>query len=227
MKALAGLLLIATSAVFSQAQEQPKANVQPESPSQQPVATAQEPVAVAQEPVVTAPKDVLILKFNCQKARVFAVMEASQTSAESFEDVRRRVGREMVINSARNQPGGKAAVGGMPATTPPPLVVLPHARNGYRYSVSLQNAGPLAIKYVVWDYIFSDPVTHRVIARHHFSNAVKIKPGKTKVLEGFKLFTPTKTVSAAGLERNSKNPHTEQVVLKSIVYEDGSFWPQP
>lgn len=216
MKTLASLLLIAVLAVLSQAQEQPVA-VQPQ---EQPVGQPQ--------PAVSAPKDVLILKFSFNKARVYAVLDASRTGGESFEDMRRRVGGEMTVNAVRNLPGGKAVVGGTPASTAPPLVdVIPQARNGYRYKVELQNAGPMAIKAVAWDYIFKDPVTQEIVARHHFLSNIKIKPGKTKELVAFKLSPPTKTVSAAGLERNNKNAHTEQVVLKSILYADGSVWPHP
>lgn len=219
MKALASLLLIAALAVLSQAQEQSAART-----PQPPAAQAEQPQPAAP---VSTPKDVSILKFSCQKARVLAVLDASKTSGESFEDLRLRVGREMTINTVRNMPGGKAAVGGMPASTAQPLEVIPYPRSGYRYKLSLQNTGTQAIKAVQWDYIFIDPVTREIVARHHFLSTEKIKPGKTKDLVAYKLFPPTKTVSAAGLERNSKNPHTEQVVLRSILYADGSLWPQP
>ena len=88
------------------------------------------------------------------------------------------------------------------------------------------NTSSKTLSLVDWDYVFLDPNTQEVLARHQFTSEEKIKPGKSKEVSVLILTPPVKTVSAEMLTR--KEPLlTEHVVVMRIEYSDGSIWPHP
>ena len=101
------------------------------------------------------------------------------------------------------------------------------SRTGYRYKMTLRNEGGKIVKSIDWDYLFIDPITEQVVARHQFTSDETIKPGKQKEIRVLYLIPPVKTVSAAMLAKKEPMPFTELVVLARIQYSDGSSWLHP
>ena len=91
----------------------------------------------------------------------------------------------------------------------------------------ITNTGSRTIKLVDWDYVFLDPGTSEVVARHQFTSEETIKPGKSKEVSVLYLTPPVKTVSAGMLTKKEPMPFTEQVVIARIEFSDGSVWQHP
>ncbi|MGH9871126.1 MAG: hypothetical protein ACRD9S_01525 [Pyrinomonadaceae bacterium] len=100
-------------------------------------------------------------------------------------------------------------------------------RDGYQYKVTLLNDGVKTIKSIDWDYLFLDPITQQVLARHEFTSDESIKPGKSKEVSVLYLIPPVKTVSARTLDKKDSLLFAEQVVVVRITYSDGSVWQHP
>lgn len=98
---------------------------------------------------------------------------------------------------------------------------------GYLYQVTVRNTGQKEIKAVSWQYIFTDPLDHSIVARHRFSTKAKILPGKEKKLDQFALSPPTNVVNAKSVANNPEQPMIEQVEITRIEYTDGSVWERP
>lgn len=98
---------------------------------------------------------------------------------------------------------------------------------GYLYQVTVRNTGQKEIKAVSWQYIFTDPLDHSIVARHRFSSKSKIAPGKEKKLDEFALSPPTNVVNAKSVANNPEQPLIEQVEITRIEYTDGSVWERP
>lgn len=188
-------------------------------------------ISYAQQPAVQTPVDLIVLKCNWTKEREFLPIDPERTSAEGFEEMRRRVNNEMIDNAIRNTPGGKPiSPSGARSTPVKPLSVGAPPRTGYRYRASVQNTGASVIKAVMWEYVFTDPETQQVVGRHEFISKVKISPGKIKELTVFSPQPPTKmanVISAEDLKRPVNKSYREQVVLIRIQYADGSVWERP
>lgn len=71
-----------------------------------------------------------------------------------------------------------------------------------------------------WDYVFTDPRTQQETFRYHFASKAKIKPGKSAKLAIYSGATPYLIVNA----NQSRGQTNERVVIKRIVYADGSVW---
>ena len=93
--------------------------------------------------------------------------------------------------------------------------------------MTLRNEGRKIVKSIDWDYLFIDPITEQVVARHQFTSDETIKPSKQKEISVLYLIPPVKTVDAAMLAKKEPMPFTEQVVLARIQYSDGSSWQHP
>jgi hypothetical protein len=108
----------------------------------------------------------------------------------------------------------------------PPIVVQPSlAREYFRYTLRLRNAGALPIASVAWDYVFRDPSTQKEIARIHFRSKTNVKPGRTKPVYGYTPLPPTDVVSVAQLQSGVRNGAGESVEIHRIVFADNTVWP--
>jgi len=96
----------------------------------------------------------------------------------------------------------------------------PAEKISYKYTLEVQNTSAKQIVEVAWDYVFTDPKTNQEALRHHFVTKVKIRPDKNAKLAVYNGGAPYQVVSVTGAS-NNKN---EQVVIKRIVYSDGSVW---
>jgi len=89
------------------------------------------------------------------------------------------------------------------------------------YSLEIQNDRDKPIKAIRWNYIIFDTRTNEELGTHEFESFEKVGRTKTKSLSARSRLTPTRVVP---VQVTDKSATTEQVVIKCIVYEDGSLW---
>lgn len=89
------------------------------------------------------------------------------------------------------------------------------------YSLEVQNNGSKPIKAVRWNYIIFDTKTNQELGTHEFETFEKVGLSKTKALTAKSRLTPTRVVPVQVTDKSST---TEQVVIKCVVYEDGTVW---
>ncbi|MEO8436191.1 MAG: hypothetical protein ABI596_14920 [Pyrinomonadaceae bacterium] len=95
---------------------------------------------------------------------------------------------------------------------------------GYKYEVKIRNAGPKTIRGVAWEYVLSDPDTNRELGRHLFSSEQTVRPGKSKTLVGYTSRRPAPVVRVVKAGNASPPHYSEQVVIQTIKYDDGTVW---
>lgn len=96
--------------------------------------------------------------------------------------------------------------------------------DGYVYRFRLGNTGAKKIVKVVWDYVFIDPATKTETGRHRFVNKTNIRAGKSRNLFGRSQSPPVRVVDARVAGRSTQGQYSEEVVILSIKYDDGSTW---
>jgi hypothetical protein len=185
------------------------------------------------QPVPEGPEDVSVVKFSWRKERIPGWENRISTSAESYDTMRARIDNERRIQAARNA-GNKAELGRRESAAKmledanatkdsknarPP-------RDGYRYKVTVSNAGAKTVRLIDWDYVFLDPTTQQEVSRRQFTSEEKVRPGKDKELEVFILSPPFLTVNAKA-SRTGETPFVEQVILMRVEYSDGTVWQRP
>lgn len=194
-------------------------------------------LTLAQQPQVSpqVPADAAVGTFSWRKERLPGwEKETAGSSVEPYDVMRARLENERRIQQARNT-GNKAELGRREsaanmlenATLAKESKKAQRPRDGYRYTVLLTNTGSKTIKLVDWDYVFFDPSTHEVVARHQFTSQETIKPSKSKEVSVLYLTPPVKTVSAGMLTKKEPMPFIEQVVIARIEFSDGSVWQHP
>ena len=97
-------------------------------------------------------------------------------------------------------------------------------RYEFVYQVRIRNSGQKAIKGIVWDYVFTEPNSENELARHTFSNDIKLLPGKTKSVTATSVKPPTRVISVRMLFSGDDGSYGEHVEVKRILYADGSVW---
>lgn len=93
------------------------------------------------------------------------------------------------------------------------------------YRVTVKNSGPKTITGLVWDYVFFDSEKAELVGQHSFQNRVKIRTGKSTELIGETTRPPTLVLDATKAKKGEAL--SEEVIIRRIVYEDGSFWQRP
>jgi hypothetical protein len=91
----------------------------------------------------------------------------------------------------------------------------------YLYSLEIQNDSDKPIRAIRWNYIIFDTKTNEELGTHEFENFEKVGRNKTKSLTAKSRLTPTRVVP---VQVSDKSATTERVVIKCVVYEDGSLW---
>lgn len=115
---------------------------------------------------------------------------------------------------------------GMP-TQELPQVLKPDTRPSsleFIYEVKVSNTGKKGIRTLTWDYVFFEPGTEREVGRRRFVSKVRISPGKTRSLVMYSTSPPTGIVDASKGGKISRDLYSEQVVIQSVGYADGSVW---
>lgn len=89
------------------------------------------------------------------------------------------------------------------------------------YSLEIQNDGSKPIKAIRWNYIIFDSKTHEELGTHEFENFEKVGRNKLRSLRAKSRLSPTRVVP---IQVTDKSATIEQVVIKCVVYEDGTMW---
>lgn len=80
----------------------------------------------------------------------------------------------------------------------------------FTYRVTVKNSSAKTITGVAWNY-----------GKHSFQSRVKIRTGKSTELVGMTNKPPSSVIDAGDAQLS------EEVVIRRIQYEDGSFWERP
>jgi hypothetical protein len=94
----------------------------------------------------------------------------------------------------------------------------------YIYELKIKNNGEKTIRAIIWEYVFFEPNTEIVVGQRQFISKVSISPGKTKNIVVYSASPPTETINATKASNKSRELYSEQIVIQSIEYEDGSLW---
>ncbi|HJX93228.1 MAG TPA: hypothetical protein VJ372_22225 [Pyrinomonadaceae bacterium] len=94
----------------------------------------------------------------------------------------------------------------------------------YVYELKVRNTGQQEIRTLTWEYVFFEPGTTREMGRLRFVSKVDMRPGTTKHLVVRSKASPTGSLDAAKAGKNTRDQYSEQVVIRSLEYADGSVW---
>lgn len=168
---------------------------------------------VAQAPAeIDQPSEFEVLKYSWAKVRVdwdkIPFGRPTQIS-----DTRSRRGSILEERQARESAKDKDK------PTEPPRYV-------FQYKVTLLNSGSKEIKEVDWDYIFTD-ANGAELGRREFTSVEKIGAGKRKELIVVVSAAPARRISVYTLGKNEPDGLVERVVIRRLLYDDGSSWQIP
>ena len=118
---------------------------------------------------------------------------------------------------------------GMPTSSPAVRVPAPETRDRgvsvtYVYEVKVSNTGKKAIRTLTWEYVFFEPGTEQEVGRRRFVSEVSIGPGRTRNVVMRSALPPTGSIDARRADKKSRDRYSEQVVIQSVQYGDGSVW---
>jgi hypothetical protein len=169
---------------------------------------------------------VAVVKFGWNKERINWEGDPFGGPVENFDDmrVRTRNDRRVEVNKGGAEEDkikreAKADAANIAIARQPP-----RPRYVFVYELSLKNSGPKPIKAIDWDYLFLDTASQNETGRLQISSEEKIASGKSKTLKVYTSKPPNATVSAHRLDDNERKNMSEQVVIRRIVYSDGSVW---
>jgi hypothetical protein len=107
-----------------------------------------------------------------------------------------------------------------PEDSPPP-VLLPIA---FIYEFTVRNTGTKTIRGVVWEYAFIGKGAQPKVRRRRYESKVSIGPGMTANLLMHSFLSPLEVLDDKQTRRTAQGQSTEQLVIQSIRYADGSLW---
>ena len=154
------------------------------------------------------PPDLTIIKHSWRKETVYQpILTADPMRANDDQAALNRARRDnSSSNKVRVQEGTRPEQTTVPNTKPKPSD--PGGQDRYVYRVTVKNSGTKTITNVVWNY-----------GQIPFETQVKIGTGKSTELIGKSSKLPTFVIDATNA--------AEEVVIRRIQYEDGSFWERP
>lgn len=94
-------------------------------------------------------------------------------------------------------------------------------RSFFVYSLELLNGGSKPIKAVRWEYIIVDSQSSKELGNHEFESFQRVGVNQAKSLSAKSPISPTKVVP---IQETDKAPVTEKVVLRCVLFQDGSLW---
>ena len=165
---------------------------------------AQSPPAQSDAP------DLTVVKKSWKKENYYRpVLTADPMRANDDQAELNRARRDnSSSNKVRVQEGTRPEQTTVPKTKPKPADS--HAYDRFTYRVTVKNSGPKTITSVNWNY-----------GKHSFQSRVKIRPGKSTELVGMTTKPPSSVIDAEDAQLS------EEVIIRRIQYEDGSFWERP
>jgi hypothetical protein len=174
---------------------------------------------------VTSPSqpDLTILKKQWYKEFNSPAFEKSPfAGAEEMQQLNRNRRAVRIVNQRRSQRGLP------PLRTP---TSAPQTEQGntdspdiYTYKLKVKNNGNKQIKLLIWDYVFYEPGTTNEVGRIQFEYAINIGTGKTKDLAISTEIAPSKTINVKATGKKLRDQYSDQIVIQSIEYSDGSIW---
>jgi len=93
----------------------------------------------------------------------------------------------------------------------------------FLYSLEIQNDGSKPIKAIRWEYVIVDSKTNEELGTHEFESFERVGSSKVKSLSAKSGLSPTRVVP---IQVTDKSATTERVIIKCVVYEDGTLWKQ-
>lgn len=168
-----------------------------------------------------AKPDVIVLQKKWREEYRNAALEEDQfkIQKEREQQERARIDLERQ-NAIKNQQG-------MPPTLPPAPRLSKREQGisvAYIYEVKFKNTAAKEIRTLTWEYVFFDPGTNREVGRRRFVSKVGIGAGKTKTVVERSSSPPTGAIDAAKAGKKSQDRYSEQVMIQSLGYADGSEW---
>jgi hypothetical protein len=97
----------------------------------------------------------------------------------------------------------------------------------YVYSVELQNDGAKPIKAVLWDYIITDSSTNEELGRHNFVSFDRVGRNSARALKVKSRVSPSRIVTVQDSPPPGNSTVVDRVILRCVVYDDGTVWEQP
>jgi hypothetical protein len=94
----------------------------------------------------------------------------------------------------------------------------------YIYELKIRNTGQKEIRTLTWEYVFFEPGTTQEVGRLQFVSKVGLRPGTTRNVVVRSKDSPTGTVDATKAGKKPSDQYSEQIVIRSIGYADGSVW---
>lgn len=91
----------------------------------------------------------------------------------------------------------------------------------YMYSLEIQNDGSKPIKAIRWNYMIFDSKTNEELGTHEFESFEKVGHNRAKSLTAKSRLSPTRVVP---IQVTDKSATIERVIIKCVLYEDGSLW---
>ena len=96
----------------------------------------------------------------------------------------------------------------------------------FLYSLELKNEGSKSIRAVLWDYLIIDSKSNEELGRHEFVSFEKVSRSSAKTLTVRSRLTPSRIVTVEDSPPTTTLTVVERVVLKCVVFDDGSVWQQ-
>ena len=96
----------------------------------------------------------------------------------------------------------------------------------FMYSVEVKNEGSESIKAILWDYLIIDSNSKEELGRHEFISLEKIARNSVKTLTVSSRITPSQVITVQGSPPTANSTVVERVMLKCVVYDDGTVWQQ-
>jgi hypothetical protein len=94
----------------------------------------------------------------------------------------------------------------------------------YVYEMKVRNTGRKEIRTLTWEYVFFEPGTTREVGRLQIVSQLSMRPGTSRHLVVHTTSSPTGTIDATKADKKPREQYSEQVVIRSIAYADGSVW---
>lgn len=184
-------------------------------------------VAAQEASQSTDPSDLMVLEKSWRKETV----DPNRQNANPLkpnEDLM-RVTREQkeFIRARDNATPNQSTEPSMPNAGPKPVSDGRTLWTSYVYKIKVQNSGAKKIESIQWEYQFLDPATQEITDQKEFWNKLNLSPGKSKNIEHYSPSKPTQVVSADQLGKKIGDQFTERVVIRRIVYTDGTVWQRP
>ena len=144
------------------------------------------------------------------------------------QDRQERYRSEVIRQNAINAAAGKDQMP-LPARNATNSLPLPRPAYPftYVYRVKIINTGVKKIRGLAWEYVLVDSSTGSEVGRHRFTSGVSVRPGKGTILFGHSTLPPASSVDATKAGEGPESQHSEQVVIKTIYYDDNSVWERP